>query len=67
MFSSPHPAAVLLAVDAYDWRLWIDTIDHGGFDLIAKPFCGVEEKLNAAAQHWRDGRVRRTWDHFFQR
>jgi len=53
--------------DAYDWRLWIDTIDHGGFDLIAKPFCDVEEKLYAAARHWAEGRIRRRWDHFFQR
>ncbi|HUK17458.1 MAG TPA: hypothetical protein VLW65_13630 [Bryobacteraceae bacterium] len=67
LFSSPHPAPVLLAAGTYDWRLWIDTIDHGGFDLITKPFRGVEEKLKAASRHWKEGRVRRTWDHFFRR
>ena len=67
MISAPHPAPTLLASDSYDWRLWIELIDHGGFDLIAKPFnaAALDEKLHRAFNHWKEGRIRRTWDHFF--
>ena len=69
IIASPHPAPTLLASESYDWRLWVDTIDSGGFELVAKPFdsAGVGEKLHSAYQHWKQGRTRRTWDHFFTR
>ena len=67
IFSSPHPAPVLLVADSYDWHLWVETIDCGGYDLIVKPFRSAEEKLLRAKQYWEDGRVRRTWDQFFRR
>lgn len=67
IFSSAHPAPVLLTTDAYDWRLWSETIDNGGFELAMRPFRGIEEKLVAAKRHWKKGRVRRTWDQFFGR
>jgi DNA-binding NtrC family response regulator len=67
IFSSPHPAPILLATETYDWRLWIETIDCGGFELVPKPFPGIEEKLHSAVHHWQEGRIRRTWDHFFIR
>ena len=67
IFASQHPAPVLLATDEYDWRLWVDTIDNGGFELITRPFHGVEQTLLAAKRHWKKGRVRRNWDHFFGR
>lgn len=65
IFTSPHPAPVLLAADQYDWRLWIDTIDHGAFELVIRPFDGIEHKLKAAARHWQQGKVRRTWEQGF--
>jgi DNA-binding NtrC family response regulator len=65
IFSSAHPAPVLLAASLYDWRLWVESIDRGAFDLLIKPFDGVEPKLRAAARHWRAGRIRRTWDQGF--
>ena len=67
IFSSPHPAPVLLAADEYDWQLWVETIDNGGFELIIRPFHGIEEKLVAAKRHWKRGHVRRRWDQFFGR
>jgi DNA-binding NtrC family response regulator len=67
IFSSPHPAPVLLTAASYDWRLWVETIDCGGFDLLVSPFRNAEEKLLRARRHWEDGRVRRTWDQFFRR
>jgi DNA-binding NtrC family response regulator len=69
IITSPHPAPVLLTSAAWDWRLWVEAIDSGGFDLVAKPFQdgGVTEKLQLAFKHWKQGRVRRTWDHFFPR
>jgi DNA-binding NtrC family response regulator len=67
VISSPHPAPTVLASDSHDWHLWVDLIEHGGFDVIGRPFVArdVEEKLHGAFNHWREGRVRRTWDHFF--
>jgi DNA-binding NtrC family response regulator len=67
VITSPHPAPILLASDAYDWRVWVDLIEHGGFDVVAKPFDGVDVqgKLQRAFKHWKEGRTRRTWDHFF--
>ncbi len=69
IISSRHPAPTLLASESQDWRLWVDTIDGGGFDLISKPFdgAGVDQKLHLAFKHWKEGRTRRTWDHFFPR
>jgi DNA-binding NtrC family response regulator len=69
IISSPHPAPVLVASKSHDWRLWVDIIDSGGFDLISKPFDGATagEKLELAFGHWKHGRTRRTWDHFFSR
>lgn len=67
IFTSPHPAPVLLAADSYHWRLWVETIDCGGFELMVKPFRNAEEKLLRAKRHWEEGRVRRTWDQFFRR
>lgn len=66
IISAPHGAPVLLVSQCWDWRLWVDTIDSGGFDLLCRPFqrADLEEKLALAFQHWKRGRVRRTWDHF---
>lgn len=67
IFASAHPAPVILATERYDWRLWIDTIDNGGFELLPRPFVDAEEKLYSAVLHWKEGRIRRTWDQFFRR
>jgi DNA-binding NtrC family response regulator len=67
ILTSPHPAPVILATDVYDWHLWVDTIDNGGFELLARPFRDAEDKLYSAVRHWKEGRIRRTWDQFFRR
>jgi FixJ family two-component response regulator len=51
----PRTSLVVTSVLADD-ILWAAVLNEGGFDVLAKPFCGVELffTLSAAWRHWDD-------------
>ena len=40
-----RPAAVVVASEARDERLWVDVLERGAYDFILKPFCAWELNL----------------------
>ncbi|MCL4402044.1 MAG: response regulator, partial [Acidobacteria bacterium] len=64
IISSRNPACVILASRVADTYLWEEVIQHGGFDILPKPFQQEQllRTLRFALYHWRTGWTRRWHD-----
>jgi DNA-binding NtrC family response regulator len=64
--AGPYAAPLIVAAQTPDCRVWEDVIDHGGFDVLCRPFeaAKVRRIVEFAYKHWCAGDIRRWWDRF---
>jgi DNA-binding NtrC family response regulator len=58
----PNPPEVILMTDDPDERLWMDVLNRGAYDVLAKPLASSEvfRIISLAWRRWRDRRQRQS-------